>query len=230
MAPNAFLRPFQILALSSALWLRRTVSGVKSWAISPTLVEKRVDLVLGPLHLDDEERLDVKRIARGDEMLAHVNRGPVHELERDGNDAGGDDGGDAGPRRLIGAEAEQHGARAFGRLEQAHGDLGDDAELTFRAHDQSEEVVAGSVEAGAADIDDLAVHQHHADAEHVIGGDPVFQAMGAARIGGDIAADGASDLARRVRRIEEAVRGDRFGNTGIGDAGLDAGDAVGQVD
>ena len=27
------------------------------------------------------------------------------------------------------------------------------------------------------DIDDIAVHQHHADAEHVIGGDAVFQAL-----------------------------------------------------
>ncbi len=54
--------------------------------------------------------------------------------------------------------------------------------------------------------------------------------MGAAGIGGDIAADGAGDLARWVRRIEEALRGDCLGNAGIGDAGLDAGHAVGEVD
>ena len=127
-------------------------------------------------------------------------------------------------------EAEQHRARALCRLEQPHGDLGDDAELAFRSDDQSEEIVAGRIEARAANIDDLAVHQHDADAEHVIGGDAVFQAMRAAGIGGDIAADGAGDLARRVGRVEIAVAGDRIGDGRIGDAGLDMRHAVGEVD
>ena len=134
------------------------------------------------------------------------------------------------PAVSLELEAEQHRPRAFRRLEQAHGDLGDDAELAFRADDQSEEIVAGRIEARAADIDDLAVHQHHADAEHVIGGDAVFQAMRAAGIGGDIAADGAGDLARRVGRVKEAVARDRIGDAGIGDAGLDMRHAVGEVD
>ena len=193
-------------------------------------VEKRVDLVVGALDLDDEERLDVERIARGDEMLADVNRGPVHEFERDRNDAGGDDRGDASACVLVGAKAEQHRPRAFGRFEQAHGHLGDDAELAFGADDQAEKIVAGRIEARAADIDDVAVHQHHADAEHVVGGDAVFQAMSAAGIGRDIAADGASDLARRVGRVKEAVARDRIGNAGIGDAGLDARHAACEID
>ena len=107
------------------------------------------------------------------------------------------------PAASLEFEAEQHRPRAFRRLEQAHGDLGDDAELAFGADDQSEEIVAGRIEARAADIDDLAVHQHDAHAEHVIGGDAVFQAMRAAGIGGDIAADGAGDLARRIGRVEK---------------------------
>ena len=163
-------------------------------------------------------------------MLADMDGGPIHEFERHGDDAGGDDGGDAGARGLVGVEAEQHRARAFGRLDEAHRDLGDDAELALRADDQRQEIVTGRIEARSADIDDLAVHQHHADAEHIIGGDAVFQAMGAAGIGGDIAADGAGDLARRVRRVEEAVSGDRLGNGGIGDAGLDPSHAVHQVE
>ena len=115
---------------------------------------------------------------------------------------------DASARRLGRVEAEQHRARAFRRFEQTHGGLGDDAELAFGADDQREEIVARRIEIVAADIDDLAVHQHDADAEHVVDGDAVFQAMGAAGIGGDIAAEGAGELARRVRRIEEALRRD----------------------
>ena len=163
-------------------------------------------------------------------MLADMDRRPIHELERHGNDAGADDGGDAGAGRLVGLEAEQHRARALRRLEQPHRDLGDDAELAFRSDDQGKEVVAGRIEARTADIDDLAAHQHDADAEHVVGGDAVFQAMRAAGIGGDVAADGAGDLARRVGRVEIAVARDRIGDGRIGDAGLDLSHAVGEVD
>ena len=164
MAPKAALRPFQIergllLALAPAHHGRVEVQGDLADPL-----EKGVDLVLRPLHLDNEERLDVERIAGLDEMLADMDGGAVHELDRHGNDAGGDDTSDARSRRLIGIKAEQHGARAFGSLEQAHGHLGDDAELALRACDQSEEIVSRGVEAGAADIDDLSAHQHHAHA------------------------------------------------------------------
>ena len=54
--------------------------------------------------------------------------------------------------------------------------------------------------------------------------------MGPAGIGGHVAADGAGNLARRVGRIEEAVARHRFGDAGIGDAGLDPRCAVRQVD
>ena len=101
MAPNAALRPFQILALSSALPLRRIIVGLKSLGNLADLLQQRIDLVLGALHLDDQQRLDVERIAGGDEMLADMDRGPVHEFERHGNDAGADDGGDAGAGRLV---------------------------------------------------------------------------------------------------------------------------------
>ena len=57
----------------------------------------------------------------------------------------------------------------------------------------------------AADIDDLAVHQHDADAEQVVGGDAVFQAVRAAGVHGDVAGERAGELARGVGRIEEAV-------------------------
>ena len=61
-------------------------------------------------------------------------------------------------------------------------------------HDEAEQIVAGGVEPVAADIDDRAVDQHHLHAEHVVGGDAVFQAMRAAGIHADIAADGAGEL------------------------------------
>ena len=58
----------------------------------------------------------------------------------------------------------------------------------------------------AAQADDLAVHQHQLDAQHVVGGQAVFQAMHAAGIFRHIAADGAGDLAGGIRRVIEARR------------------------
>ena len=46
-----------------------------------------VDLGLRALDLDDEQRLDVERIAGVGEGLADLDRRPVHVLDRDRDDA-----------------------------------------------------------------------------------------------------------------------------------------------
>ena len=165
MAPNAALRPFQIKALSSALRLARTMRGRVALRDLGDGLEQSVDLVLGAFDLDDEQRFHVEGVAGAGEILADLDRGLVHEFDRHRDDAGGDDAGDAGAGGFRGVKADQHRPGAFRCLEQAHGRLGDDAELAFRADDQAEDIVAGSVEVIAADIDDLAVHQHDAQAQ-----------------------------------------------------------------
>src|SRR3712207_8866458 len=47
--------------------------------------------------------------------------------------------------------------------------------------------------------EDLAVGQYHLDAEHVVGGDEVFQRVDAAGVRRGVAADRAGPLARGVR-------------------------------
>ena len=69
----------------------------------------------------------------------------------------------------------------------------------------AEQVVALGVEMLAAEPDHLAVDQHHLDAEHVVGGQAVFQAMHAAGILRDVAADRAGDLRGRIGRVVEAL-------------------------
>ena len=54
------------------------------------------------------------------------------------------------------------GRAACGPRQDLQRRLGDDAELALRADDQSQEVVALGIEVRAADLDDLAVHQHDA--------------------------------------------------------------------
>ena len=122
-------------------------------------------------------------------------------------------------------------ARAVsGALQDAHGDFGDHAEQAFRAGDQAEHVVALGVEMLAADADHLAGHQHDFAAEHVVGGHAVFQAMHAAGIFRHVAADGAGDLRGRIGRVIKAGMRHRVRHREIGDAGLDHGDAVVEID
>jgi hypothetical protein len=61
----------------------------------------------------------------------------------------------------------------------------------------------------AADAQDLAVDQHQFDAEHVVGGQAVFEAVHAAGILRDVAADRAGDLRGRIGRVVEALALDR---------------------
>ena len=84
-------------------------------------------------------------------------------------------------------------------------DFGDDGEHALAAGQQAEPVIAGGVQVRAADVEDLALDGDDLQAEQVVGGDAVFQAVRAARVHADVAADHAGELAGRVGRVEEAV-------------------------
>jgi len=79
-------------------------------------------------------------------------------------------------------------------------------------------------------FDDLAGGEHGFEAEDVVGRHAVFQAVGAAGVEGDVAADRADRLARWVGRVVQAVgrRGER--DRGVDHAGLDDGEALGGID
>ena len=127
-------------------------------------------------------------------------------------------------------KADQQRPRGRRLPQDAHGDLGDDAEQPLGAGHDPHQVVAARVEVLAAEPDDLAVDQHDFEPEQVVCRQPVFQAMHAARVLGDIAADRAGDLARRVGRVIEPGAGDRVADAEIGDPGLRHDAAVVVVD
>ena len=100
MAPKADLRPFQMAALSASDCDTLTALGRERLGDGDDAAEQVVDLGLRALDLDDQHRLDVERVAGMGEGLADLDRRPVHVFDRDRDDAGADDGGDAGARRL----------------------------------------------------------------------------------------------------------------------------------
>ncbi len=54
-----------------------------------------VDFSLRTVELDDQQRLDIERIAGVDEILGGLDGVAVHHLHAARNDAGADDGADA---------------------------------------------------------------------------------------------------------------------------------------
>ena len=119
---------------------------------------------------------------------------------------------------------------ACGFRRNAEDDLGDDAERALGAHDDAGEVVAGRVPRGAPDVDHRAGREHHAETEHVIGGEAVLEAVRAARVLGHVAADGAHRLRRRIGRVIVAGGADGAADVEVDDARLDANEAVLEID
>src|SRR5690606_2815746 len=72
--------------------------------------------------------------------------------------------------------------------------------------------------------------QHDLNGEDVAGGVPLGEAVGTARVVGDVAADGARLLGRRVRCEVEAVGGGGVTQVEVDDPGADPGGAVVRVD
>ena len=94
-AGNAALRPAQNSSRSSSEVETRQVTARHSRGDRLDALEQVVDLGLRAVELDDQQRLDVERIAGMDELLDRMDRRPVHHLHAARNDAGADDAGDA---------------------------------------------------------------------------------------------------------------------------------------
>ena len=123
--------------------------------------------------------------------------------------------------RLDLGETDHQRARGFRLLQDPHRDLGDDTEQAFRPRDDAHQVIARGFRGLAAYLQDFARDQHDFAAQHIVGGHAVFQAMHAAGILGDIAADRAGYLRRWIGRVIETLICHSIGNSEIGDAGLD---------
>ena len=105
------------------------------------------------------------------------------------------------------------------------------AERPLAADDQLGQVVPGdALDRLPAGPQHLAVGEHDLQPEHVVGGHAVLHAAQAAGVRGQVAADRAELPTRRVRRVEQAVLGDRAGQDGVEHAGLRYDEPVDRLD
>ena len=137
-----------------------------------------------------------------------------------------DDPRDGATGALDVVEAGQQDLGALGARQQAHGYLGHDAQHALRADHQREQIQTRGIQCLAAEAHHLAVEGDDFQAGYVMHCQPVLQAVHAAGVLCDIAANGTGDLRGRVRCIVQAVGCRGLGDREVAHPGLDDGAAV----
>ena len=131
-------------------------------------------------------------------------------------------GGDDRRHRLAGGVGRRRSRRAASPRARGSGSTRTSASVTMPSvpSEPTTTPSRSSRPPARSQPDDLAVRQHHLEPQHVVGRDAVLQAVGAAGVLGDVAADRAGLLAGRVGRVVEAVRRDGAGDVEVGHARL----------
>ena len=165
-----------------------------------------LDLLDVAVALAEQDRGGLEVVAGMHEALDRGRHRLVEHLEAGRDDAGGDHVGDrvAGFPDVV--EARHDAARDLRLRDQPDRRLDDHREHAFAADQHAHQVVAGRIERLRAERDRLARGGVAAHAQHVVQGQAVLQAVHAARVLGDVAADRAGDLAARIGRVVEAER------------------------
>jgi hypothetical protein len=155
----------------------------------------------------------------------------IGQFEYAGQKTGGQDG-------LQRTHGVFHGTETHGEIcperrqrNQFERGFGDDAEQAFGTDEKTVEVKASFVFVRSApELDHRAVSKDDFEAENIIAGDAVFEAVRAAGIGGDVAANKIIRAAGGVGRIKESA----FLNSRLEflrvDARLDDGDEIAGID
>ena len=199
-------------------------------AVPLDLGELRLDLGGRPVQLDDQHRAGALGVAALHGRLGGLDRQRVHHLDRRGHDPGADDGRHRAAGLVGRREGREQGAHGLRRAGQPDRHLGGDAEGALRPDEGAEQVVARRVRRPAAEPHHVALRRDQLEPGDVVGGEAVLQAVRAAGVLRDVAADRADLLARRVGRVVVAVRRRRLAHLQVDDAGVEDRALVGRVD
>ncbi len=189
-----------------------------------------LDLLGDAVELDEEDGAGALRVPGSDGVLGRLDREPVHHLDRGRHDTGGDDPLHGRTRGVHRVERREQRAHRLRHADEPERDARHDAQRPLGADDDADEVRPVGVERLAAQLDDLAVREHEREPGHVVCGEAVLEAVGAARVLRDVPADRADLLARRVGRVEESVRRDGARHVEVRDSRLDDDPLAREVD
>src|SRR5215471_4355271 len=192
------------------------------------MIEKSLDFSDWAIEFNEEQAAAIG-IVGVDGGFGGLNREVVHHFDGGRKHARGNDAADGGSGFVGGRKRRKQRADAFGALNNAQNDFGGDAKRAFRAHKDSREVVARSVERFSSKMDERTIGENHFKAEDVCSGEAVLEAMRATGILCDIATDAANRLRRRIRRVEVFLRLDSPRYIKIDDAGFNDDASVGDI-
>ena len=140
----SFSGEMSYLTGSDTMWMRfellTRAPGEADFADSGGLLGHRLAQAV---HLDEQDGARVHRIAHVQRRLYGADDLPIHHLQRGGDDAAGDDGGDGLARLVHLIEDGEESVRGLRPAQEPHDDLGDDAQRPLRADEDAAQVVAG---------------------------------------------------------------------------------------
>src|SRR5580700_11142811 len=192
--------------------------------------DELVHFGLWAIKFDDQDRIDIERIARLYEVLGRTDRRAVHHLKSRRDDAGRDHirntGAGAGGR----TEADQHCARRLRLRQYAYRHFGDDTQQALGPYHQSQQIQLSRIQIPPAEPQHLALRRDQLDSQDIVRREAVLQAVHPAGVLRDITANGAGDLAGGIRSVVETPGSDRVAERKIRDAALGDNAAIGVVD
>ena len=127
-------------------------------------------------------------------------------------------------------ERQQHRANCWWVGSQPDCDLRGDPEGAFTPHERPPQIEAVGLVLQTTEHGDLAIGQHDLDGKDMSIGDTVGKAVRTSGVVGNVAAQRADLLARRIGREVEALGAELFAQIEIDDSGFDPRDAVLKVD
>ena len=151
-----------------------------------------------------QDRHRIERIAGMDERFDRACGDLIHHFKPGRYDASGDHVGDCLTGAAHVVESGEDALRPRRLRQQFDRDLCDDGEQAFGAGHQCQQVIAGGIKTVAADFKQFAFDRPCAQFQNVVHGETVLEAVHAAGVFSNIAADRAGDLARRVGRVIQA--------------------------
>jgi hypothetical protein len=159
-----------------------------------------------------------------------VDRALVERFERRDHDPRRDDVADRRAGLPQRAERRHQSLHGLGDRQQPAGDLGRDPERSLASQEEPSQVEAVREGVRGPEIGDPAIGQDDPHRRDVPFGRSVLEAVGAARVLRDVAADRADGLAGGIGRVVEAVRADGVAQVLVDDARLHDREAVPRVD
>ena len=155
-----------------------------------------------PLQLNQQHRGRVHRITRVRRLFHHAQHHAVQHLYRNRRDRARGNFGH-GLAAIVGGFV--NGKNRLHQLRLAHqpdNHFCHQRHRAFRTGQQPRQIVSGQVLFLAAGLNHGAVRQHRFQAQNVIGGNSVSKRMRTAGVLGDVAANGAGALTRRIGGVE----------------------------